>query len=169
MQNDTTSFITYAPVPPASNDENSTKANQPKEGDQAGTGMEREAAQLFHSLWLAMKEQRVLAVGMYKGQAGFRPHPVALVVQEEEYADSGEQVHCPIWTTSISKRWGGGSYIRVHTAYMHNPQACLYFHSPCRKGKGCWARQRCGRVQDRQAGCAWLASGENVPPRFPGR
>jgi hypothetical protein len=97
LQNSTASFITYMPVPVPSDDDKATKAAQQNGGGQAGACMEREAAQLFHSLWLAMREQKVLAVGTYKGQAGFSPHPVALVVQEEEYADSGEQVRAPLF------------------------------------------------------------------------
>jgi hypothetical protein len=98
LQNDTSSFITYTPVPTPNDDENSTKAEgnptaKKKQGE-VDAGMEREAAQLFHALWLAMREQRLLAVGTYKGAAAWRPHPVALVVQEEEFADSGEQVQC---------------------------------------------------------------------------
>lgn len=96
LQNDTSSFLTYVTVPKPENDENATQtAENMQQEDAAVEGMEREAAQLFHALWLAMKEKDLLAVGMYKGATAWLPHPVAVVVQEQTFAESGEQVRRP--------------------------------------------------------------------------
>lgn len=95
MQNTATQFITYMPLP-ASNDENTAAppvdTSSTAKAGTAGACMLLEAAQLFHALWLSMREQNVLAVGMFKARAAFTPHPVALVVQEEQFGPTGEQV-----------------------------------------------------------------------------
>ena len=74
VQNSTSEFVTFVPV--AEDKENATQKASAKNQGEADNGGARSAAQLFLSLWLAMKEGNLLAVGTYKGLAAWAPKPV---------------------------------------------------------------------------------------------
>lgn len=89
VQKGTSEFVSFVPV--ATTDDGDADESSQQAGD-ASNSATRSAAQLFLSLWLALKEGGLLAVATYKGQAAWAPHPVALVVQEEQFGAADEQV-----------------------------------------------------------------------------